>query len=409
MVVVFAVVFALSVPLVFLVVVRGFNVYEKKRLVDADQDIRLDSHPARSPLQKRSLFQRLQDWLQEWKNNFPLYQNNFLTIVGGIIAYLLAAQINPLLVNSGLLSRVMVLRVAGPFIEEILKSIIIFYLVFREDFTIAKGAIFGFGAGIGFAVVENIEYILPRQDIAFTVAFSRVFSTNLVHATGSGLIASAVSYLKFYRAKRDYLLAIFAILAAIGLHMGFNTMVGVGTYLVVALAVGLSGGSLILFVINRANKRHGSYAAEIITADKARASHNEAVIVSSEEGLKRVFKEVEAKFSTKHAMLVDDFLKTQSDIITKRKILEVTKDKKTIARLEKDIDDLITHTNIIRNKLGTYCMVFVRTRYTFDEKLWPNIQNKIAAANTGQKGGGVWDMATSRIKQSKSQEENKSS
>lgn len=404
MVVYLAILFAVSVPFIFLGIVRGFNIYEKKRMVDLDENINYSGDKDFS-LQKPSLGQRLKNWLHDFRKNYPLIEKNLWTIAGGVVAYAFAAKINPFLIESGLLERNQVIRIAGPFIEEILKAIILVILVTREDFTIAKGVIYGFGAGIGFAVVENIEYIRPREDIAFTIAFSRVFSTNLVHATGSGLIGAALSYVKFYRAKRDYFLSLFFISAGIGLHMAFNTMVSEGTYLVVALAVGISGSLLIWLVIRVANKRHGSYAAEVITIGTARASHNEAFLVSSEDSLRRVFKEVEAEFSTNHAKLVDDFLKTQAEIITKQKVLEVSKSEKEIARLKQDLENLITHTNLVRNKLGWKCMLFVRTRYTFDEKLFKSIHDRIEEQRTGQKGGGVWASMTTKIKETKAQEE----
>lgn len=403
-VVTLSVIFALSVPVIFLFVVRKFNGYLKTSVVDVQAGT--TKKTAEDPLKKKTALQRMQAWFGEFRKDFSLYENNLLTIIFGMAAYLVAAEINPYLVESGTFTREQVIRIAGPFIEEVLKALVIIYLVRRYDFPISVGALYGFGAGIGFAMVENIEYILPRADIAFTVAYSRVFSTNLVHATCSGLIGSALAYLKFYRASRDYVFASFiAFVFGAGLHMGFNTMVNEGIYLFVALAVGLLGGSLIVWVSRMANRRHGSYAEEVIN-DEMRSSRNEAFIVRTEEDLRKVYKEVEAKFSAYHAQLTDDFLKTQVEIITKRKILEVTKNPGEVKRLEKDIEGLIDHINKVRNKLGWDCMVFVRTRYTTDEKLWVNIQDRIAAASTGQKGGGVWDMAANKIKQSKSQEEN---
>lgn len=402
----FSIIFALSVPVLFLFAVRAFNGYLKNKVVDIEEG---DKRVIEGfTLQKPSIVQRIGRSVKEFQKDFRLYENNILTIIGGVGAYLLAAQINPALVNSGLLTRAQIIRLAGPFIEEVLKAIVLIYLVRRDDYPISVGVLYGFGAGIGFAMVENIEYILPRANIAFTVAYSRVFSTNLVHATCSGLIGAAMAYLKFYRAPRDYFVASLFFIFGVGLHMGFNAMVNEGIFLAVALAVGLLGGLFIVALSRYANKRHGSYAAEMITIAGARASHNEASLVRTEEDLRKVFKEVEAKFSTYHAQLVDDFLKTQVEIITKRKILEVTRNEGEVKKLQRDIDALIDQTNRVRNKLGWDCMIFVRTRYSVDEKLWTNIKDRITAASTGQKGGGIWDAMSVRIKESKSEEHHKS-
>ncbi len=120
---------------------------------------------------------------------------NIITILWGFIAYLLAARINPAMVSSGLATHDQVVRITAPFIEEILKILILVYLVQRADFNyVVDGAIYGFGAGIGFAIIENYEYIMGHSAIALTVAISRVLSTNLVHATGTGLIGTALAF-----------------------------------------------------------------------------------------------------------------------------------------------------------------------------------------------------------------------
>lgn len=401
MVIIIALIFAISVPIIFLIYVRNLNGYLKKSVVNIEQDINLTKGGLSR--KEKSLSKRINIWLDDLRNSYPLYSRNLLTVFFGICAYMVATQINPFFIESGWLTRTQVIRIAGPFVEEILKAIILVILVRREDFSIATGAIYGFGAGIGFAVVENIEYILPREEIALVVAVARVFSTNLVHAAGSGLIGTAVAYIKFYRSKSDYLLASGAILFGILLHMGFNTIVSEGTSFFIALVVGLLGGLTIALIINRANKRLGSYASDVININTARASHNEAFLVKSEDDLKKVFQEVEAEFSTNHALLVDDFLKTQAEIITKQKILEVSSNEKEISRLKNDLEALVVHTNKVRNKLGWECMLFVRTRYTLDEKMWANINDRVAKSSTGQKGGGLWDRAASRVQSSKSE------
>ena len=391
--------FAVSVPVIFLFVVRKFNGYLKNAVVDVES---LGKKTPTVPfLLKPSPIEKIKVWLGNFRNDLNLYEKNILTIGMGVVAYLVAAQINPALVNSGVFSREQVIRVVGPLIEETLKAGILIYLVLNEDYPISVGMLYGFGTGIGFAMVENIEYILPRENIAFTVAYSRVFSTNLVHATCSGLIGAALAYMKFYRTRSDHLTAAFISMAGIALHMVFNTMVNSGVFLIVALAIGISGGGLILFLSRQANKKFGSDAFVYVNEATARTSRNEASIIKDEEDLRKVFKDVEAKYSRTQAVLVDEFLKTQVEILAKRKILKVARYSQEIDRLEKDIKELVARTDIVRKKVGWECMLYVRKQYAVDEKLWTNINDKVVAASTGQKGGGVWDTMTLKIKQSK--------
>ena len=65
------------------------------------------------------------------------YSLNFVTILSGVIAYALAAQINPAMVNAGWVTWDQVIRVTAPIVEEILKAIILIYLVQRADFNLS--------------------------------------------------------------------------------------------------------------------------------------------------------------------------------------------------------------------------------------------------------------------------------
>ncbi|MFN3492132.1 MAG: hypothetical protein ACK40V_07930, partial [Anaerolineales bacterium] len=63
------------------------------------------------------------------------FQYNVIALAYGFFAYLLAAQINPAILNIGLAdSWDQVVRFWAPIVEEILKSLIVIYLVNRADF-----------------------------------------------------------------------------------------------------------------------------------------------------------------------------------------------------------------------------------------------------------------------------------
>jgi hypothetical protein len=123
--------------------------------------------------------------------SFDFYQTGsakFIVYSGawGILSYFSAAQINPALVEHDVFSTDTVVRFAAPVIEEILKGLILIYLIRHPDFKyFLDGAIYGFASGIGFAIFENFEYILAHPSTALILAISRVLSTNLIHATGS--------------------------------------------------------------------------------------------------------------------------------------------------------------------------------------------------------------------------------
>jgi len=70
------------------------------------------------------------------------------------------------------------------------------------------------------------------------------------------------------------------------------------------------------------------------------------------------------------------------------------------------IEELRNDMEVLRKEIGPYCMMFVRGTYLSQESnLWGSIADRIAAASTGQKGGGLWDLTTSRLQGSSQSEE----
>ena len=80
--------------------------------------------------------------------------------IAGVVAFEAAGFVNGTIIRQGWLARMDVIRYAAPVIEEILKGLLLWYLVRRPKFTyFVEGAVYGFAAGIGFAIFENFQYI----------------------------------------------------------------------------------------------------------------------------------------------------------------------------------------------------------------------------------------------------------
>ncbi len=100
------------------------------------------------------------------------------------------------------------IRFVAPIVEEILKAIILIILVRRENFTyFVDGAIYGFAVGIGFAVFENYFYLYQNEAEALSIAIGRVLSTNLMHATASAVVGTALGFSRFNRFRSRTILS----------------------------------------------------------------------------------------------------------------------------------------------------------------------------------------------------------
>lgn len=350
-----------------------------------------------------TLFLRKLDLLhtgKAWKNN--------ITLLAGLGAYLLAAQINPAIVHAGWGTWEQVIRLYAPIVEEILKSLIIIYLVSRADFNyIVDGAIYGFGVGIGFAMVENIEYIMNNSAAALVVALARVFSTNLVHATGSGLIGTALAYRR--GDKTLWRVSLFILLGyglAIFFHALFNTMVNAGTFIAVAIGYGVLGVGLIRYLILQGLKKQKEWVSETL-GEADRITKEETKVIRYIETVDKALAPIEQRFGKEKANLVRTLIYKQAEMGIKKKLIETDTSTGRKVEIQKIIDELREDMDSLRKQIGTYCMMMVREVYLGQELQVFNLLNaRIASAGPVQKGGGVWNTLSEKMNQPATEEEN---
>ncbi|MEY2816737.1 MAG: hypothetical protein RL275_200 [Chloroflexota bacterium] len=337
------------------------------------------------------------------------FNRNIITLVFGILAYLLAAQINPAFSNSGWLEWRQVVRYVAPVVEEILKAIILIYLVNRADFNyVVDGALYGFGAGIGFAIIENIEYVQGNIASALVIALARVFSTNLMHATSSGLIGTSLAFYRGDENKRRGLLVVFGgYILAIFFHGVFNTMVNAGTFLAFAISYGAIGAALIWYVIRIGMTKQKNWVGEKLGASDRVTKEEVRAVTSIDKVVETLIEPFRERFGDDKVPLVRELMYKQVEMGIKRKLLDATPSPTKRKEVEDIVKKLYQEMEVLRNQIGMYPMMFVREVYLGqDIQLWDVLQTRIAETGKGQKGGGLWDMATNKIKQSKSEEEN---
>jgi RsiW-degrading membrane proteinase PrsW (M82 family) len=328
-----------------------------------------------------------------------------VSIAWGCVSYLIAAQINPLIINMGWASREMVIRVIGPLLEEVLKSLILIYLITRADFNyVVDGAVYGFGAGIGFAIIENFEYVIGNSEIAIIVAVARVFSTNLIHAAGSGVIGVALSMWRAEKGLKSWLWVFVGYVFASVFHMIFNTMVSTGAAVAIAVIFGGVGIGVIYLAIQRGLNIQKTFISEQL-GELNRVTKNEVRALNSIEEIEKLLKPLALQFGKDKAEKVKAMMARQAEIAIKSKMLDTTFNKAKKDEMLKIIDNLHAEMEVLRDEIGSYCMLFVRQVYLSQDNLnlWGSINDRVAESSTGQKGGGLWDRAASRAQSSKSE------
>jgi RsiW-degrading membrane proteinase PrsW (M82 family) len=321
----------------------------------------------------------------------------------GVVAFGAAVFFNGTIIRQGWLERMDVIRYAAPVIEEILKGLALWVLVRSAKFTyFVEGAVYGFAAGIGFAIVENFQYINGSPDAGFAIAASRVISTNLIHATTSGLLGIALGLARFERIPRRILYSFSGLLIAMLLHIGFNNMVtrvSSGLLLLYAAVSGFGGAGLIALAIRRGFKEEKDFLKETLgMAD--RVTQQEAKFTQHIENVSAILKPLADRYGKTEAAKIEKMIIAQARIGLLRKSLEKLTDEKMKRAVEVQLAKLRGEMENAQRTIGTYAML--QLRHTLPEdvspiwgKLESIIQERASAPQTASKTN-LWDNLKTR-------------
>lgn len=327
------------------------------------------------------------------------FRNVLMCFVWGGAAFAGAYFTNRTIFTQGLASRDTIIEFIAPVVEEILKALILFYLVRRPSFTyFVDGAIYGFAAGMGFAVFENYEYILESADSGLGLAISRVLSTNLVHASASALVGVALGLSRFRRAWGKVGLILGGLAAAMLLHIAFNnvvTRVESSLLLVFSAVIGIGAAGFIAFLIFRGLAEEKAWIEEKL-GDADRVTRQEAAYVNRLADVTELLKPLEQFFGEEKMPQVERFLVIQARLGILRKTLDKLNDDKMRGAVEKQMADLRAEMDALRKGLGAYNMLHLRGILPSEASpLWSRMGDLIteraaARSASGSAGPNLW-------------------
>jgi RsiW-degrading membrane proteinase PrsW (M82 family) len=255
--------------------------------------------------------------------------------------------------------------VFAPMAEEILKSLSLFYVSRRPEFTyFVDGAIYGFAAGIGFSITENFLYmtLYPQQGAGLYLV--RALSTCLMHGTAAALVGVAVGRSRFQKRSGRNAALVGGWIAAITLHALFNSVSKAGfvsdnLVLPLVVGIGLAGVGLIASFISAGLREQRQWLAETldrqmgVTGAEMRAAQAYATI-------DEVLEPIEQQFP-RQVEQIETLLLRQAQMGIKRKVQQELDDPKVKERLGAEIEQLQTEVEQLQRDIGPYVMVFVRT------------------------------------------------
>src|SRR5579859_6753665 len=269
---------------------------------------------------------------------------------------------------------------SAPIVEEILKSLVLIYLVFQPRFRyIVDGAVYGFATGIGFSVTENLFYLTTDPALMATndpsqrlvLAISRVLSSSLMHATASALIGISLGRLRRSHGSYRFVVPLVGLGFAAILHLIFNNLVNTlqGTQLLlVAIGIGIGGGMVIGYWITQGLAEEKKHFKETLdSAVGVSQGERKAVQQLGGNQIEEVLQELGDMFGVEKIDTIRRLLVIQANI----GILNGNLRSPTSAHLrsawEKEIAELRVEAVKIRNDLGIYVMNFLRSVFPADE------------------------------------------
>jgi len=297
---------------------------------------------------------------------------------GAFIAYPLAALINGEL--HALLGDVLVVNLAAPLIEELLKAAILIYLIRQPSFRyFVDGAVYGFGVGIGFAMIENLLYVSASPSLS--LAIIRVLSTSLMHAMTSGVVGISLGRL---RRMQMPLLPLLGIGGAFAVHIIYNNIVNnlIGaTLLLVAIFIGVSGALVIgLQIIYGLRGEKAQFTRTLGLQSDVSTGERQAIQQLGGASIEVVLRELKGTFGEENVALIRRLLITEANIgILQNNLTATNVSRRLREAWESEITQRQVESQTLRRQMGLSVFTYLSSLFpSRDPATWAYLQEQFA-------------------------------
>lgn len=278
----------------------------------------------------------------------------------------------------------------APIVEELLKALILIYFIRQPRFRyFVDGAVYGYAAGIGFAISENIFYVAHNPTGAegvLTLAISRGLSAALMHAAASAIVGISFGMSRRSTGFKAILEPALGIFLAVLLHFIYNNaLFALATQaplmlLLVGVGIGLGGGGMIAFFI-----RWGLAEEQKRFADALDESHRisgaevRAIQNLGSPAIDAILEEMAVIFGEEKAFQIQDMLVLQANIGILRNNLTGSANEHLRKAWQVEVDQMTLKIDEIRLHLGTYVMTLLRSLLPEDDLHWNEFMEEMAA------------------------------
>jgi RsiW-degrading membrane proteinase PrsW (M82 family) len=330
-------------------------------------------------------------YIVRWLNFFETNRSGSLLLAlgWGVVAFALSYAVDHPLVP--IFGRPAVAVKIGPAVEEIFKSLMLVYLVRRADYTyFVDGAVYGFAVGIGFAVAENMLY-LSRVDVSsgLIVAITRAFSSSVMHGGSTALVGIVIGGFPLARAVHPLIALLIGWALAIAYHMTYNDLAFKNwgqKGLLVICGIAFTGLVVVSAVILWGLRRERARIRRTLVT-RAGVSKAEAGLIRHIDDLDHLLDPVEARFGASKREQVAHALLLGAQLAMKQAQMRGTRDRELQRELAAEITVAKAALKRQRGEVGLYVMSYVRSivpRASWS--LWARLGQTLASAQPATPG-----------------------
>jgi RsiW-degrading membrane proteinase PrsW (M82 family) len=341
-------------------------------------------------------------YLVHWLNFFETHQARwmYLALAWGVIAVELSYLVDhPLRLVLGM---AFIAKHTAPLVEEVFKSMVLLFLVRRASTTFfVDGAVYGFAAGIGFAIAENMLY-LSRVDIdtGVVIGTTRAFIASILHGSTTAIVGMMLAGFPLGRIHHVLARWVIGLAIAITIHtlyndVAFHQFVFGHTGLLVLAAIAFSAFALVALAILWGLRRERLRLRRSLGAMPG-ASHGELHIIQRIDDLDDMLAPIRQRFGDAKCAEVAQALMLAAQLSMKQEQAKKSGDVELHDELNSQIKQLKHELKVQRHVVGMYVMSFVRSivpKATWS--MWAQLEQ--ALASRPETGDSLWHSLDRRM------------
>ncbi len=287
-------------------------------------------------------------------------------VASGAVAALAAFFIGRVLIAELGLEPAEFSRFLGPVLEEVLKALIVVYLLrtYRIGFVL-DAVIAGFAIGAGFALLENYFYLRIIGDQHPAVWVVRGFGTAVMHGGATSIFALIMLLVTPQEKTASLLRIIIGLIAAITIHVAFNQFLA---YPVTSTIVTMTSLALVLtFTLQRSRQSIDKLLAVDFAYYRRLLDEIESGVFG-EHRIGQILASLKTRLDPSETEEIIEYVKLHTKLVLFGEEILAAQSKGTTIEISDAMKDNIARFNYLDERLGRMVRLLFKEHLRFSRK-----------------------------------------